>query len=282
MSRDEPLRDNLQVTKQRKAAMRNSLTLWCALVSCLTPVAFARDADEGDAYVVLGARVRPAYEGADSRRVEAIPYLRLYREHWFARTTQGMLEGGMRSNPVGGVVFGAQIAYEEGRVTDESAFLKAHNFEEIDASASVGVHAEADWKIGAMPLNALARYRLNTDSDLGSQVDLRLTAGIFSRWGVNAGVFGQLTWSDATATQNYFGLTVQQSARTGLPAYSAGAGLRNVAFGILGSVDLSRSWLILWGLNAQRIEGDARNSPIVQEGTNWSANGGLAYRFLSN
>jgi outer membrane scaffolding protein for murein synthesis (MipA/OmpV family) len=130
-----------------------------------------------------------------------------------------------------------------------------------------------------MPLNALARYRRNVDSDLGAHFDLRLTAGIFGRWGVNAGVFGQLTWSDGKATQNYFGLTPQQSSQTGLPAYSAGAGLRNVVFGILGTVDLSEHWLVLWGLNARRLEGDARNSPIVQQGTNWFANGGLAYRF---
>ena len=259
--------------------MSNPLTFLCVLASGLSPVAFAQDADMGDAYVGLGGRVRPAYEGADSRRGEAIPYLRLYGEHLFARTTQGILEGGVRSNPAGGVVFGGQLAYEEGRITDESAFLKAHNFEDIDAAASVGVHAEADWKIGPMPLNALARYRRNADSDLGAHVDLRLTAGIFSRWGVDAGVFGQLTWSDEKATQNYFGLTPQQSSQTGLPAYSAGAGLRNVAFGILGSVDLSEHWLVLWGLNARRLERDARNSPIVQEGTNWFVNGGLAYLF---
>lgn len=259
--------------------MRNPLTYLCLLALCLTPVAYAQDAGKGDTYIGLGARVRPAYEGADSRRVEAIPYLRLYAEHLFARTTQGMLEGGVRSGPLGGVVFGAQLAYEEGRITDESAFLKAHNFEDIDATASIGVHAEADWKIGPMPLNALARYRRNADSDLGAQADLRLTAGIFSRWGVNAGLFGQFTWSDEKATQNYFGLTPQQSSRTGLPAYSAGAGLRNVAIGVLGSVDLSKHWLVLWGLNATRLEGDARDSPIAQEGTNWFANGGLAYRF---
>jgi len=249
------------------------------LASWLSSVAFAQDADKGDAYAGLGARARPAYEGADSSRGDAIPYLRLYGEHLFARTTQGMLEGGIRSNPLGSVVIGAQIAYEEGRVTEEAAFLKAHNFEDIDAGASVGVHAEADWTIGPMPLNALVRYRRNTDSELGSQIDLRLTAGIFARWGVNAGVFGQLTWSDEKATQNYFGLTPQQSAQTGLPVYSAGPGLRNIAFGILGDVDLSKHWLILWGLNARRLEGDARNSPIVQEGTNWFVNAGLAYRF---
>lgn len=259
--------------------MRNPLTFLYVLASCLSPVAFAQDADELDAYVGLGARVRPAYEGADSLRGEAIPFLQMYGEHLFARTTQGILEGGVRSKPAGGVVFGAQLAYEAGRATNESAFLKAHNFEDIYANASVGVHAEADWKIGAMPLNALARYRRNADSDLGAQVDLHLTAGIFSRWGVNAGVFGQFTWSDEKATQKYFGLTPQQSSRTGLPAYSAGAGLRNVAFGFLGSVDLSKRWLVLWQLNASRLEGDARDSPIVQESTNWFVNAGLAYRF---
>lgn len=259
--------------------MRNPLTFLFVLALCLSPVAFAQDAGKGDAYLGIGARVRPAYEGADSRRGEAIPYLRLYGEHLFARTTQGILEGGIRSNPVGGVVFGAQLAYEEGRVTDESAFLKAHSFEDIGAGASVGVHAEADWKVGPMPLNALARYRHNVDPDRGAEFDLRLTAGIFSRWGVNAGIYGQLTWSDDKAAQSYFGLTPEQSSRTGLPVYSAGSGPRNIAFGVLWTLDLSKHWLMLGGLNVRRLEGDARNSPIVQEDTNWFVNGGLAYRF---
>jgi len=259
--------------------MRHLRSFLYILASCISSVAFAQDADKGDAYVGLGARVRPAYDGADSRRGDAIPYVRLYGEHLFARTTQQILEGGVRSSPLGGVVFGAQVAYEEGRIADESAFLTAHNFEDIDAGASVGVHAEADWTIGSMPLNALVRYRRNTDSDRGSEVDLRLTAGVFSRWGVNAGAFGQLTWSDEKATQDYFGLTPQQSSQTGLPAYNAGAGLRNVMLGIQGSVDVSKHWLVMWGLNARWLEGDARNSPIVLEGTNWFANGGLAYRF---
>lgn len=227
----------------------------------------------------IGARVRPAYDGTDSRRTDVIPYLRLYGEHWFARTTQGILEGGIRLNPLGSVVFGAQVAYEESRVAEESAFLQAHNFEDIDAAASLGVHAEADWKIGQMPLNALARFRLNSDSDRGSEADLRLTAGILSRWGLNAGVFGQLTWSDEEATQNYFGVTPQQSIQTGLPVYNAGSGLRNVVFGVLWTLDLSKHWLMLGGLNVRRLEGDARNSPIVQEDTNWFVNAGLGYRF---
>ena len=247
--------------------------------SVFTDGALALDEGKGDAYVGIGARVRPAYEGADSQRGDAIPYVRLYGEHWFARTTQGILEGGVRSEPSGRVVFGAQLAYEEGRIAEESAFLQAHNFEDIDPSASFGVHAETDWKIGPVPLNALARFRLDADSERGSNIDLRLTAGIFSRWSMKAGIFGQLTWSDEEATQTSFGVTPQQSVLTGLPVYGTGTGLRNTTLGILGSVDLSKHWLILWGLNARWLEGDARDSPIVQEDTNWFANGGLAYRF---
>ena len=130
-----------------------------------------------------------------------------------------------------------------------------------------------------MPLNALIRYRRNLDSDLGAQADIRLTAGIYLRGRVQVGMYGQLTWSDDEAAQSYFGLTAAQSAVTGLPAYSAGAGLRFAQFGFLGVTDISDHWIALWGINAHWLEGDARNSPIVQDEINWYANAGVAYRF---
>jgi outer membrane scaffolding protein for murein synthesis (MipA/OmpV family) len=151
--------------------------------------------------------VQPAYEGAATTRAQAIPGLRRYGDNLFARTTQGQFEGGVQFKPTNGVAFGAQLAYEGGRVTDESAFLQAHHFEDIAPGASVGVQAEADWTLRAAPLNALVRYRQNIKSGLGAQADLRLTAGLFSQGGINAGWFGQLTWSDAKASQSYFGLT---------------------------------------------------------------------------
>jgi MipA family protein len=258
--------------------MSKPLLFSASLVACLASHAFAQTTDD-EKYIGIGVRVRPAYEGADSSRGEAIPYLRLYGEHLFARTTQGMLEGGWRTRPYGAWVFGAQVAYEGGRVTDDSAFLKDHRFEDLDPGASVGLHAEGDWKIGAMPLNALIRYRQNIDSDQGAQADLRLTAGIFSRWGVDAGVFGQLTWANSKSSQSYFGITPQQSAVTGLPAYNAGSGVRYVQFGLLGSVNLSAHWLVPWGATMQRLQGDAGDSPIAQDRTNWYINAGIAYRF---
>src|SRR5260221_4101222 len=96
-----------------------SLVLFC-IASSFSLAAFAQSTDD-EKYIGGGARVRPAYEGANSSRVEPIPYLRLYGEHFFARTTPGILESGWRTPTFGRVVFGAQIAYAESPNADEIA-----------------------------------------------------------------------------------------------------------------------------------------------------------------
>jgi len=257
--------------------MRNLLPVSAsALIAALALPCVGQDAEN---FLGIGVRDRPAYDGAASHRVDAIPYVRLYGAHWFARTTQGILEGGWRTQPFGGWVFGAQLAYEEGRIADESAFLKDHRLADVDPSVSAGLHAEGDWQIGPMPINALLRLRHDLNADNGTQADVRATAGIL-QWGrLRAGVYGQLTWGDATSTQRYFGLTPQQSAASGLPAYNAGPGLRSAQAGLLGDVDVCPRLAGLWSIDLQRMLGDARDSPLVQARTTWSANAGLAYRF---
>jgi outer membrane protein len=249
-----------------------------AVVAALSLPSLSQPSDD-EKYIGIGVRIRPAYDGADSSRVEAIPYLRLYGEHIFARTTQGLLEGGWRTRPFGGWVFGAQLAYEEGRIADDSAFLKDHGFEDLDPSASLGVHAEGDWKIGRMPLNALLRLRHDLNSNNGTQADVRGTAGILEYGRFRAGLFGQLTWGDEKSTQRYFGITQQQSAASGLPVYNAGSGLRYAQAGLLGDVNLCPHLIGLWSINLQQMLDDTRDSPIVRDKTTWSANAGVAYRF---
>src|SRR4051812_5920494 len=94
----------------RRISMRNILLLFFCTAAALSCDALAQRSND-EKYIGVGARVRPAYEGADSSRVDVIPYLRVYGEHFFARTTQGVLEGGWRTRPFGAWVFGAQIAY---------------------------------------------------------------------------------------------------------------------------------------------------------------------------
>lgn len=91
------------------------------ILMVLAAGADAQDWREQEKRVGLGAYIRPAYVGADSMRTEPIPLLRVYGEHWFARTTQGQLEGGYRIGLTSALTAGAQLSYEPGRRTKDSA-----------------------------------------------------------------------------------------------------------------------------------------------------------------
>jgi MipA family protein len=245
----------------------------------LAALAQTRTQEENYALLGAGVRSRPAYDGSASQTTEAIPLVRYYGRPWFARTTQGILEGGARMEIAPGLAFGGQLAYEQGRKASEAAFLRDHNVPDVDVGASLGVHLEWDGKLGPAPVNVLLRTRQHTDSDKGMQVDLRSTAGVFESGRFTAGVFAQATWANAKSTNTFYGITPQQSAATGLPPFEAGSGLLSVGFGVLGGIDLGREWVVLWSLEVRRLQGDAADSPLAERTSNNYASIGLAYRF---
>jgi len=48
---------------------------------------------------------------------------------------------------------------------------------------------------------------------------------------------------------------------------------------VIGDVDFARHWAGLWGVSLQQVQGDAKDSPITRDRSNWYANAGVAYRF---
>lgn len=202
----------------------------------------------------LGIRSRPDYDGASKQELEPIPIVRYYGPILFARTTQGILEGGARKEIVPGLAAGVQLAYEGG-----------NDRTDVDPGASAGLHLEWDTRIGPAPLNILLRTRHHLDSDLGSQADLRSTIGVFGRGGLLAGVFLQATWASDEWVRSY---------------YTAGdGGLLFTAVGIEGAYDVTRRWVAVASVSLRRLHGDAASSPITEERTTTYASAGLAYRF---
>lgn len=253
------------------------------LIACtlLAPIhAYAADTvAPPSTFIGAGFWTRPAYAGSDDSVVALIPLVRYYGNPWFVRTTQGVLEGGARAEVMRGFNLGVQLAYEGGRVSKESDFLKNHNVESLSAGASWGVHAEYDTKIGPSPINLLARYRQEVKSDRGAQVDLRITAGIYGGELLKAGVFAQTTWANAKSNQTYYGITAQQSATTGLAVYNAASGVVSSAAGLLWSYDLNAKWMLQGSFEGRLLQADLSNSPLVQTRNSRYASVGLAYQF---
>jgi outer membrane protein len=248
------------------------------VLAAMLPVAALAELSN-DTLLGPGLRSRPAYDGSDSRRTEFVPVIRYLGHPWFVRSTQGVLEGGVRTELAPGLNAGAQLAYEPGRQTGESGFLESRNFPDIKRGASVGLHVEWDHKIGPVPISLLARARKHTDSDLGAQADLRLSAGVFQSGRFGAGVFTQAVWASGKSANAYYGITPAQSAATGLPVHQAGSGWLNTSIGLLWSVDLAPKWVVVGSLESRRLRGDAASSPLVERTSNGYASAGLAYRF---
>ncbi len=199
-----------------------------------------------------GVRSRPVYDGSGDQTTDLIPVVRYYGRPWFARTTQGILEGGARFAVKPGLDGGVQLAYEQGP-------------RDGDPGASLGLHLELDTKIGPAPLNLLGRTRTQLDSDRGSQADLRATLGIYRSGGLQAGVFGQATWASEKHMQAYYGV--------------GDAGLLFTSVGLLGSYDLARRWVTVASAELRRLGAEPARGALVQERTGHYLSAGLAYRF---
>ena len=255
--------------------MRNAL-----LLALLTPLAAQAQMQVPD-YNWLGAgvRTRPAYDGSAAHETELIPSVRYFGKPWFARTTQGILEGGARLEITRDLHLGAQIAYEGGRNSSEAEFLASRNVPDIDPGASAGVHAEWDNQLGPVPATLLARARQFVDTDRGAQGDLRFTAGVFGGGAVSAALFFQGTWASAKSNRSFYGVAPEVSASTGLPAYAPGGGLLYTTGGLLWEVDLSKSWIVVGNLEARLLHGAAAGSPLVERPASRYASASLAYRW---
>jgi outer membrane scaffolding protein for murein synthesis (MipA/OmpV family) len=238
---------------------------WLLLIAPIS--ALAQFVPEDYTLVGVAVRTRPAYDGSESQRTDLVPVLRYYGKPWFARTTQGILEGGARWALAPGLDAGVQLAYEEGRKTSESSLLQSLNLQDVDPGASIGAHLEWDSKIGPAPISLLGRVRQNIDTDRGAQADLRFNVGLHSGGGLIVAAYAQATWASSKSIETYYAIN------------NADSGLLNTSVGLLGSYDFSRHWSAVAGAQCRWLHGDAASSPIVERKSSYYASAGLAYRF---
>jgi MipA family protein len=71
--------------------------------------------------------------------------------------------------------------------------------------------------------------------------------------------------------QSLFGVTADESARTGYKTYTPGGGLRDVnyQFGVMTS--LGTQTMLTIGLNSRSLFGDGRDSPLTRQKTSTGA-----------
>jgi outer membrane scaffolding protein for murein synthesis (MipA/OmpV family) len=229
----------------------------------------------------ISVQIRPEYDGSRSANMGLIPVLMYSKDHWFARTTEGILEAGAKTVLVGNFYYGIQVAYEEGRDSHYSDFLKLHRVDNLNPSLSLGGFLQYQNTIGSVPLDMLARYRKDIDISRGDQIDLRLTAGIYRSKDkkLNAEIFAQSTWANDKALQNYYGITNQDAVTTGLSPFHPNGGNMSNEVGFWGSYNLNSHWMLMGNIETHQIARDAKHSPLTEVSQNNYFSLGVAYQY---
>jgi MipA family protein len=79
--------------------------------------------------------------------------------------------------------------------------------------------------------------------------------------------------------QTWYGVTAAQSARSGLPVYEPGEGLRDIHTSATWRIEVNPQWAGFTSFGASRLLGPAADSPLTRQRNGWSMSAGIARRF---
>jgi outer membrane protein len=206
----------------------------------------------------------PQYIGADDRMAGAVPLLRLQRA------------GSLQSVSLLGTVFTSNILNHPVLKTGPTGVFRlgrsdvdddvVADLPEIDASLDLG------WTVGAEfvdPDNSARRVRADFSfrHDVTGAHDGYVLGASASGWTPTPffllGGFASVTWGSDAYMDTYFGVEPSGSAASGLPAFNAQAGARDVAAGLVAIIPVNDRMLAGAGVLYSRLLNDAADSPIV-------------------
>lgn len=92
-------------------------------------------------------------------------------------------------------------------------------------------------------------------------------------------VDAQTSFADKKYMRAFFGVTPIEASRSGLTAYRPNGGIKDAGAGLTAGYQFNLKWGLIARAGASYYLGDARESPIVKEGSELQAIGGLALSF---
>ena len=225
-----------------------------------------------DWHVVLGggAIVVPKYEGSDDFKVMPVPFV-----------TATFLDV-VTINPSGASIavyeqgpfeLSARLGFNMGRKEDDADRLRGLG--DIDMGAKAGMKAAV--KFGPAEIFAQVDKTIGGSDGLEGEVGIEVSRPLTES--LIVGASASAVFADENYMQAYFGVTSEQSARSGLARYDAGAGLKRADFSISATYMLDANWMVRGKAGVGILLGDAADSPIVVDKVQPSGMLLVGYRF---
>ena len=234
------------------------------------------------AMIALGGGMMPEFPG--SKHYKAMPFgmgRLAYRDYYIEvlgpRAKINLIPGGM-------IEAGALVGYDSGRDNSvKSRRLKL--LPEVESSVEFGGFAKLNLERLLLQNDKLSfgvEFAKASEGHEGYTVNLQTSYGIqFSR-SFFMSLDAEVQFADKKYSNAYFGVNAVGAAATGLPTYTASAGVTSAELGLTARYLFSPNWGLTGRVAYGRMLGDAAKSPIVKtEGDVNQFSGGLSvlYRF---
>jgi outer membrane scaffolding protein for murein synthesis (MipA/OmpV family) len=209
--------------------------------------------------VVIGAGggYGPDYEGADDYEFQPIPFLSIvYDDFAFVNGTSAGLNlitfDGLKAGPI--------ARYSFGRDEDDNRALDGLG----DVDDSIEIAGFVNYEVGIWSAG------LTVVQDVGGGHEGLLaeaSAGISVPFTdtLKSSLEGSASWASEDYMETYFGISPQQSARSGLEAFDADAGFKDVAVTLGLDYMVTESIGLSGRAQYKRLLNDAADSPLVQD-----------------
>jgi outer membrane scaffolding protein for murein synthesis (MipA/OmpV family) len=270
-----------------------ALAATCNVAWAQTPASNPMPDGSRDMYVGLGAVSAPRYEGADSRKVSALPVLQVQwstglfisgtSAGWHLSSNQSFEFGPMAAlqlrrteagNAVGPDGTGVMVGAIAPRRSDNRLSGMADIPTRLLGGAFLNVYLAPQWRLTSNVLYGAGIDHNGALLDLGIQ-QLASPLGQHHAVSLSAGV----TAANRNYNMAFFGVSPAEAWRSGNQPYAAAGGLKDAHLGVRWNWALSPSWLLTSNLQAARLLGSAKNSPLVERPTNLTVSTAVAYRF---
>lgn len=228
---------------------------------------------EGEGRAGLALIAGAKYLGSDERRYLLLPTIDYrWKSGWFAGMGNGI---GYRFASSPQFQYGLRLAADFGR--------KEHRSEVLRGLGDISARPEAGAFFNMLVSRELSfssslRYGAGNDRkgmllDLGAHYGVQLAP----QWRLGGSL--STTYVNRHYMQDYFGITPEQSVRSGYVVSQVDAGVRDVKLGASLTHFINRDWALTGAVSAASLQGDAKRSVIVRERHPVTAVLALGFRF---
>lgn len=267
-----------------RVSLRSALPLLILPAICLIATqarAQARE-DEGDDWQVMlgaGAIYAPDYEGSDEFEVQPFPFISVeYRDIAYIRGPEiGVNLIRLQASDDFSIKAGPLARYRRDRPEKRNAALRGLG--DVDLAVELGGALAFEYRQAWVRVS-LAKDVAGGHEGLVGEGEAGVRFNLSDTLSASASV--KASWADEDYMGAYFSVTAAQAARSGLPVYRAGSGLKDVGAGLNLSYMLGEHWMVSAVGGYSRLLGDAADAPlVVQRGSpdQWQGGLFLAYRF---